>query len=145
MSLFEEGKAAEVVKPADIIEQAGITPEDMKLDQKNMPDKALEDMVKIWIEQIASHISVRLGYTIQEDATEKKAIEGILTGNVMNMITYTLQQRTSPIIQLGDYAVDIIEASRVIENLDDELKPFYKPSKGKSKVRVFLSSNELNE
>lgn len=144
MSLFKGKDAAEVVKPKDIIKQSGINPEDLGLDDKDNSDDALEDLIKVWIEQVESHIYVRLDYEIKKDDKGYEAIKGILTGNVMNMVTFALQQRRSRIIQLGDYAVDIIDASEVTKNLDKQLKPFQKAGE-KLRMSVFLSSKDYED
>lgn len=149
MSLFRDRETAETVKPEDVIQEAGLRPDDLGLDDKDKPDEVLQELVKTWIEQMESHIYVRLDYQLDEKDKGYAAIKGILTGNVMNIITYALQQRTSPIIQLGDYAVDIINASQVTKDLDEELEPFQDPNKresnkgkDKSRISVFWSTQD---
>lgn len=152
MSLFKDKEAGEVVKPEDVIKQTGISAQNLDLDEKDSPDEELENLVQIWIEQMESHIYTRLDFQIKENDKEFHAIQGILTGAVMNMITYALQQRTAPIIQLGDYAVDIIQASEVTKNLDDQLAPFQDPSKresnngkGNGRISVFWSTQKEDD
>lgn len=142
-NLFDSKRAVEVVPVSSVIQLTGTTP-----DALGLPDEtALEDAIKAWVEETASNIHVRLGRTIDPHGIEAKGMAGVIVRTVANIIAVAQQQRSSPIIQLGDFATNVLNTSDALAQLDTELAPFkaYTPpapdgTPSTSGVDVFWSS-----
>lgn len=144
MILFEEKKVTEVVKPQDIKELTGIKPSDFHFVNVEDEEKALDDLLKKWIERIASHIYVRIGRKVSEEDGDYLAIQDVLIRTVANLVAVAQQQRTSPVIQIDNFAINVLNTSEVTKDLDSELKPFirYKQGKASSRISVFSSNKK---
>lgn len=139
--LFEEKDDKEVVTPKDIKSLTGIKASDFNFVDVEDEDKALDELLGKWIERIASHIYVRLQRKVSVEDSEFYAIQDVLIRTVANLVAIAQQQRSSPVIQIDDFAVNILNTSEVTKDLDDELKPFTRYKKGGSSgwVSVFSS------
>lgn len=147
MSLFEEKKASEVVTAKDIRELTGISEQDFTFINEEEPEKALDKILEKWIERIASHIYVRIDRQVNVDDGEFLAIQDVLVRTVANLVAIAQQQRSSPVIQIDNFAVNILNTSEVTENLDKELEPFmrYKQGGTSGRVSVFSSLESYKE
>src|SRR5690606_278930 len=147
MSLFEGKEPTEVVTADDIKELTGIKTADFQFVDVDDPDKALDELLEKWINRVASHIFVRLDRKISEDDGEYLAIQDVLIRSVANIVSIAQQQRTSPVIQIDNFAINILNTSEALKHLDNELKPFlrYRKSSKSGWVSVFSSLEEYED
>ncbi|KQB92109.1 hypothetical protein ABEU79_09765 [Geobacillus thermodenitrificans] len=136
MSLFEKS-VTEVVTPQDVRDLTGVSADNFGFPPDiSDPEKKLDDLLSTWIERIASHIHARLKRTVLEKDDEYLAIQDILVRTVAKVVAVAQQQRSSPIIQINDFAVSILNTSDVTKDLETELQPYMR-----QKIDVFLSSD----
>ena len=120
-----KGKAASEVVTVDAVRQlTGITSDDFRLHDHDDADKALDDMLQQWIDETASNIRVRLGRQVDPQGPDGPGIRGVLVRTVANIVATAHQQRSSPVIQLGDFATRVLNTSEAFAKLDEELAPF---------------------
>lgn len=141
MSLFEGKEVTEVVTAQDIKDLTGITASDFNFVNEEDQEKALNKLLEKWIERIASHIYVRIDRTVSVEDGEFLAIQDVLIRTVANLVAIAQQQRSSPVIQIDNFAVNILNTAEVVKDLDRELKPFIKYKQGGTSgwVSVFSS------
>lgn len=141
MSLFEEKEVTEVVTAQDIKDLTGITASDFNFVNEEDQEEALNKLLEKWIERIASHIYVRIDRTVSVEDGEFLAIQDVLIRTVANLVAIAQQQRSSPVIQIDNFAVNILNTAEVVKDLDRELKPFIKYKQGGTSgwVSVFSS------
>ncbi|WP_227456677.1 hypothetical protein [Geobacillus sp. C56-T3] len=118
----------------------GVSAEYFRFPNATDPEAALDDLLSTWIERIASHIHARLKRTVLETDDDYLAIQDVLLRTVAKVVAVAQQQRSSPIIQIDDFAVSILNTSDVTKDLGTELRPFMKQS-----IDVFLSSDDFVE
>lgn len=142
MSLFENREVTDVVTAKDIRDLTGITASDYQFsDDVEDPERALDEMLEVWIRRIASHIYVRLGRSIKEDAPESLAIQDVLIRTVAKLVAVSQQQRSSPVVRINEFAINVLNTSEVTKDLDAELSPF----KRKTVISVFSSAEDFKE
>lgn len=141
--LFEDKEVTEVVKAKEIRDLTGISANDFHFVNEDDPDKALDKILEDWIERIASHIYVRIKRKVSVDDGEFLAIQDVLIRTVANLVAIAQQQRSSPVVQIDSFAVNILNTSEVTKNLEEELEPFieYKRKKKSGWVSIFSSSD----
>lgn len=141
MSLFEGKEVTEVVTAQDIKDLTGITASDFNFVNEEDQEKALNKLLEKWIERIASHIYVRIDRTVSVEDGEFLAVQDVLIRTVANLVAIAQQQRSSPVIQIDNFAVNILNTAEVVKDLDRELKPFIKYKQGGTSgwVSVFSS------
>lgn len=141
MPLFEGKDTTEVVSADDIKGLTGISSEDFDFQGEEDGEKALNKLLETWIERIASHIYVRINRKVDVKDGEFLAIQDVLIRTVANLVAVAQQQRTSPVIQIDNFAINILNTSEVTKELHDELKPFKRYKKGESSgfANVFSS------
>src|SRR5690625_864246 len=144
MILFEEKKVTEVVTAKDIQDLTGINASDFNFVNEEDQQKALEKLLEKWIERIASHIYVRIDRKVSVEDGEFLAIQDVLIRTVANLVAIAQQQRSSPVIQIDNFAVNILNTAEVTKDLDKELKPFIRYKQGGTSgwVSVFSSIDE---
>lgn len=104
---------------------SGVSPRDLGLEDEQDPDAALQDLITRWLKQISSQIDARLpqGHVDkQEDSRE--ALNGLAERKATDLISFARHSRSSPIIQIDEFATKMINSSQVYEGLDEELEPF---------------------
>lgn len=141
MPLFEGEKTTEIVSAEDIKRLTGISAEDFDFQGEEDGEKALKKLLETWIERIASHIYVRINRKVDVQDGEFLAVQDVLIRTVANLVAVAQQQRTSPVIQIDNFAINILNTSEVTKDLDEELKPFkrYKKGEGSGFANVFSS------
>lgn len=141
MILFEEKKVTDVVTAKDIQNLTGINANDFHFTNEEDQEKALETLLEEWIKRIASHIYVRIERKVSIEDGEFLAIKDVLVRTVANLVAIAQQQRSSPVIQIDSFAINILNTAEVTKNLDEELEPFinYKKQNKKGWVSVFSS------
>jgi hypothetical protein len=112
------------VTPKDIKRLTGIQVADFMFENESDPTVALDELLSTWIEQISSHVEARLHHSISVEDTEYQAIQDVVVRTVAKVVAVAQQQRSSPVIQINDFAVSILNTSEVTKDLDKELKPF---------------------
>ena len=144
MSLFDEIKVTEVVTAQDIKDLTGISASDFNFVNEEDQEEALSKLLEKWIERIASHIYVRIERKVSIEDGEFLAIQDVLIRTVANLVAIAQQQRSSPVIQIDSFAVNILNTSEVTKNLEEELEPFirYKKVNKSGWVSVFSSLDE---
>lgn len=144
MPLFEEKKVTEVVTAQDVKDLTGIKASDFNFVNQEDQEEALTKLLEKWIERIASHIYVRIDRTVSIEDGEFLAIQDVLIRTVANLVAIAQQQRSSPVIQIDSFAVNILNTSEVTKNLENELKPFIRYKQGGTSgwVSVFSSLDE---
>lgn len=139
MSLFERLEVTEVVKADDIKLLTGIQSTDFNFVDEENPERALKELLETWIERIASHIYVRIGRKVNEDDGDFLAIQDVLVRTVANLVAVAQQQRSSPVVQIDNFAVNILNTSEVTSKLEQELKPFYRFEEGENNKKGWMS------
>lgn len=132
MALFGDTKVIEIVTADDIKGLTGIIAGDFNFNNVDDDEKALNELIENWIERIASHIYVRINRTVDVTDGEFLAIQDVLIRTVANLVAVAQQQRTSPVVQIDSFAINILNTSEVTKDLDDELKPFKRYKKGEN-------------
>lgn len=147
MSLFERKSVTEVVTSKDVQDLTGTSTNDFNFANTDDPEAALKKLLENWIERIASHIYIRIERTVSPDDGEFLAIQDVLVRTVANLVAIAQQQRSSPVVQIDSFAVNILNTSEVTKNLDEELKPFinYKKKNKKGWISVFSSLEKYEE
>src|SRR5690625_873204 len=130
MALFGDAKVIEIVTAEDIKGLTGVIAGDLNFNNVDDDEKALNELIENWIERIASHIYVRINRTVDVTDGEFLAIQDVLIRTVANLVAVAQQQRTSPVVQIDSFAINILNTSEVTKDLDDELKPFKRYKKG---------------
>lgn len=123
--------------PQDVINLTGVSPSDLGLDELENPAQALDELLGTWLNRITAAINVRLNagqVTIKDPNYE--GIVDVCVRTVAKLVAIAIQQRTSPIVQIGEFAVNILDTSKVTRDLEVELKPYQK------KPITFFSSNK---
>lgn len=114
-----------MVTAEDIRHVTGISTSDIDFSDDSDSEGSLDELLETWIERIASHILVRLGRQVDPDGGEAPAIQDILTRTVANLVAVAQQQRSSPIVQVSDFATKVMNTREVTKELNDELEPFF--------------------
>lgn len=130
MSLFVDVDTTEIVTAEDIKSLTGISASDFNFTDVEDVEKALNKLLESWIDRIASHIYIRIGRKVDVSDGEFLAIQDVLVRTVANLVAVAQQQRTSPVVQIDNFAINILNTSEVTKDLDEELKPFRKYKKG---------------
>lgn len=125
MSLFKGIKVLDAVTHQDVIDLTGTSVDDYNFNSEDT-EKELKKLLEIWIERIASHIHTRIGKEVAEDDSDFLAIQDIVIRTVAKLVAVAQQQRTSPIVQLNDFAISVLNTSDVTKDLAKELRPFQK-------------------
>jgi len=146
--LFDATPVLEVVKAQDIRDLTGIKTGDFEFAGTEDQADALDKLLENWIEKVASHIYIRISRTVDVTDGEFLAIQDVLVRTVANLVAVAQQQRTSPVVQIDSFAVNILNTGEVTKELDNELEPFirYKSAKTKAgRMNVFSSLEEYTE
>lgn len=141
MLLFEGKETTKVVTAKDIKELTGIKPSDYHFENVEDEEQALNSMLETWIKRIASHVYARLERSLSEKDAEYEAIQDIIVRTVAKLVAISLQQRTSPVVRINDFAINILNTSEVTKDLNDELEPFLRKNKGW--VEIFSSLDDF--
>ena len=148
MSLFEGKQVTEVVTADDIRNLTGIKTGDFEFANEEDQEQALNNLLEDWISKIVSHIYVRIGRKVNVEDEEFLAVQDVLVRTVANLVAVAQQQRTSPVVQIDSFAINILNTSEVTKSLDAELEPFkrYKQEGTRAgRIRVFSSLQDFTE
>lgn len=104
---------------------------------KGMTEEELNVVLTTWLEQLSVEIDTRLGETVSTADARYKGIEAVILRTIAKLVGYAVQNRTNKVVQVGEFAVRLLNASDVVRDLNQELKPYKK-----GKATLFLSSEE---
>lgn len=120
--------------PEQVKDLTGVQPASLA---KDMTDTELDSVLSTWLTQLSAEIDTRLGETISTTDARYQGIEAVILRTVAKLVGYAVQNRTNRVVQVGEFAVRLLNASDVIRDLNQELKPYKK-----GKATIFLSSEE---
>ena len=136
----------------DVLQTVSIQPADLGLedDETSTAEDKLNKLIEDWIKEVTSEINIRLGNEIATDHEAYAGIKGLTKRKVTDLISLAYQQATNPIVQIDDFAVDIVDSSTVFKNLDQELKPYKNVIDSKedgedSEIELFLAGVDIDE
>ena len=145
-TLFKNKQATVVVTAQDVRDLTGIKPEDFSFRDQEDDEEALDSLLENWINKIASHIYVRIGRSVEDTDGDFLAIQDVLVRTVANIVAVAQQQRTSPVVQIDSFAINILNTGEVTQNLDRELEPFIKgDGRKRGRMSVFSSLEEFED
>jgi hypothetical protein len=107
---------------------------------KSMTEEELDAVLLQWINHIGTEIDVRLKETILNTDSRYIGTEAVALRTLSKLVGYAIQNRTTKVVQIGDFAIQLLNSSDVMKDLDKELRPYLK-----RKITVFLSSEEVIE
>ena len=114
--------------PQDVKLLTGITPRAFGFEDVEGGDTAAEQLdalLQVWLDRISSAIDARLASgQVSVDAPEYPALVDVAVRTVAKTVGIARQLRTAPIIQIEDFAIDILNTSQVTADLDRELRAF---------------------
>ncbi len=112
----------------EVLQTVSLDPMDLGLedDQELTAEQKLNNLVESWIKEVTSEVNIRLGDQIPQDHEAYAGIKGLVKRKCSDLISLAYQQNTNPIVQIDDFAVDIVDSSQVFKNLDKELRPYKK-------------------
>jgi hypothetical protein len=126
--------------PQDVIFLTGIKPDDLGFHDEAEPDKALYDLLTQWLDRIGVAIDIRLGEgTVRNTDSRYKGLIDVSVRTTAKMVTVAIQQRTNPIVQIGDFSVGAVDTTDVIRGLDTELKPYIRKARRSNRINFFSS------
>lgn len=105
---------------------------------KGMTEEELDQALSVWLEQLSAEIDTRLGETVTDVDARYKGIEAVILRTIAKLVGYAVQNRTNKVVQVGEFAVRLLNASDVVRDLNQELKPYRK-----GKATIFLSSEVI--
>ena len=136
----------------EVLQVTSIEPFDLGLedDEKLTAKEKMKNLIESWIKEVTSEIDIRLGNKIPEDNQAYQGIKGLTKRKVIDLISLAYQQATNPIVQIDDFAVEIVDSSAIFKNLDKELGPYKKVIDSKkdgedSTVELFLAGVDIDE
>jgi len=141
MVLFTGKSVTDVVTVQDIRNMTGIKTGDFEFTNVADQGLALDALLSNWVEKIASHIYVRIGREVAVEDGEFLAIQDVLVRTVANLVAIAQQQRTSPVVQINSFAVNILNTGEVTKDLDKELEPFIRYKQGSVSGRISIFSS----
>ncbi|SDY71816.1 hypothetical protein [Thermoactinomyces sp. DSM 45892] len=89
-------------------------------------DSELDAILVTWLVHISAEVDQRLGESVQPSDARWQGIESVVIRTVSKLVGYAVQSRTSKVVQVGEFAVKILNASDVVKDLDWELRPYQK-------------------
>lgn len=128
--LFKDKDVLDVVSAKDVMNMTGISNDTFNFENEEDQEQAMQELIESWIKKIASHIYVRIDREVEEEDGDFLAIQDVLIRTVANLVAVAQQQRTSPVVQIDSFAINILNTTEVTKNLDKELKPFIRFKKG---------------
>jgi hypothetical protein len=100
---------------------ANMTPEKLGLGNETELDQALT----AWLTQFNSDMNTYLNEGEIPDSDSRKAgLDGIANRLLMKMYGYALQMRSSPVVQLGDFNIQMVDPGAVTRDLERQLLPY---------------------
>jgi len=116
-------------------ELTGVKPSDL-----GVADVAtLDNLISTWLADISAEIDARINGPIDQqiEPTRHAGVTAVAVRTAAKMISYAIHSRSTPIVQVGDFAVQMLNSSEIIRELDRELRPYYR-----RKISLFHSGDE---
>lgn len=125
--------------PQDVRLLTGIKPIDLGFENETA-EQDLDELITTWLTRITSAINARLIQgEIKTTHSNYAGIVDVSIRTVAKLIAIAQQTRINPIVQINNFAVDIINTSQVIKDLDMELKPYQESSSTGKKFNFYSS------
>lgn len=105
---------------------------------KFMTEEELDAVLLQWINHISIEIDTRLKESVSNSDSRYVGVEAVALRTLSKLVGYAVQNRINKVVQIGEFAIQVLNASDVIKDLSWELKPY-----AKKKIAVFLSSEEV--
>ena len=105
---------------------------------KNLTEEELDAILLQWINQITVEIDTRLKEGVPSNDPRYAGIEAVALRTLSKLVGYAIQNRTNKVVQIGEFAIQVLNASDVVKDLNWELKPY-----SKKKIAIFLSSEVI--
>jgi hypothetical protein len=93
---------------------------------QNITDDQLTAIIETWLGHVAAEINNRLRETVLPADSRYKGIEAVALRTVAKLVGYAVQNRTTKVVQVGEFAIRVLDASDVTRELDRELRPYIK-------------------
>lgn len=106
-------------------EITGVEPADLGLQDSDSPGDDLNQTLKEWLKEITSRIDATLpqGHVdSQEDI--RNGIDGVANRKCSDLVAYSRYQRSSPVVQVDEFTMQVINSSDVLDGIDDDLDPY---------------------
>ncbi len=97
----------------------GVKPEDLSLNT----EEELQHVIESWLLEAKDYIDRNRRRSFDEDTPPM--IENIAVRIVANMIGIATQRRTSPIIQTGDFNVQLVEDEVITQSIRSDLRRLF--------------------
>ncbi|MBM7623722.1 hypothetical protein [Sporohalobacter salinus] len=116
----------------EVLQAVSIEPMDLGLEDDQdlenglSAEEKLNNLIEDWIKEVTSEINIRLGAEVPTDHEAYAGIKGLVKRKCGDLISLALQKQNSPVVQIDDFAVDIVDSSTIFKNLDKELRPYKK-------------------
>ena len=114
--------------PEDVIHLTGVQPRDLGLQEKADPVEALHAVLSVWCERISSAVDSRLRGAVGVDDARYGGVSDVVTRTVAMLVSVARQQRASPVVQVHEFAVQVLNTADVTRELDDELRAYRRPT-----------------
>jgi len=113
----------------------GVKPSDLGVDDT----EALDALLSTWLDDITAEIDARIKGPVDPEAepTRYKGVEAVAVRTAAKMVLYAVHSRATPIVQVGDFVVQMLNASEISRELDRELRPYLR-----RKITLFHSTEE---
>ena len=115
-------------------------------DELGMDDAAaLDAVLGQWLEWITSRIDAMLAQApVEAEDALRDAVDDVAVRTCAKMVAVARQNRTAPVVQINDFAVQIINTADVTADLQDELAPLQRPETD-SRLGLFRVGDEIEE
>ena len=129
--------------PEGVLNIVSIDPQDLGLrdEEEKTAEEKLDELLEKWLQEISSAINTRLVQgEVEENDPKYYGLVNIAERKVSDMVSLAIQKSTSPVIQIDDFAVQILNSSEVLKNIGQELKDYQE-----RRVSVFSSADTEEE
>ena len=119
-------------------ELTGVKPSDLGVADM----AALDNLISAWLADISAEIDARINGPVDPEAepTRHAGVTAVAIRTTAKMVSYAIHSRSTPIVQVGDFAVQMLNSSEVSRELDRELQPYYR-----RKISLFHSGEEWTD
>jgi|SRR5690606_23111091 len=119
-------------------ELTGVKPSDLGVADM----AALDNLISAWLADISAEIDARINGPVDPEAepTRHAGVTAVAIRTAAKMVSYAVHSRSTPIVQVGEFAVQMLNSSEISRELDRELRPYYR-----RKISLFHSGDEWTE
>lgn len=111
--------------PADVIQFAGLKPENVNLEDESDPAKALNALVVKWLVQIKDIIDSYCHQTFgDDDEAVPGTVESVSLRMAANMAGQAVTRRDTPLIRVNEWKVQLTNSAIFTDDLKSDLEPY---------------------